>query len=82
MAKSKVPDGMMDEVLGGKKDSAAGRIVPAGSPGDEDQLKAKTIMFPESWLGILQNHFRDRGMDFSNGLRQVIADYMDSQGLR
>jgi hypothetical protein len=37
---------------------------------------------PKSWKAILEQHFKAQGMDLSNGIRQVLAGCMKSEGPR
>ena len=75
--RKKTPD-ILDEMLGGSK------TVKKGSPAADKNLEMKItpLRLPVSWKEKLKLHFREKGQDLSNGLRGIIAEYMDREGLK
>ncbi len=78
--RKKTPD-ILDEMLGGSKP------VRSGSPGhlvaDKTvEMKITPLRLPVSWRETLKMHFKEKGQDLSNGIRGILAEYMDREGLR
>lgn len=40
------------------------------------KLKVTTIRLPERHINLLTQYFENEGRSFSNGIRQVVEDYM------
>ncbi|MBA7493393.1 hypothetical protein ES702_03951 [subsurface metagenome] len=75
--RKKTPD-ILDQMLGESKP------VKSESPVVNKNLKMKItpLRLPVSWRETLKMHFRSKGQDLSNGLRGIIAEYMNREGLK
>ncbi len=40
-----------------------------------------TLKIPGAWRARLKVHFKSRGLDFSNGVRLALSQYMEREGL-
>ncbi len=79
MSKQKTPD-LMDNLLDSvpkpkRKQTGAARR-------EDRNLKMMSVRIPTEWIEILAGHFTGKGLDLSSGLRLVIGEYMDTEGLK
>ncbi len=74
MSKKHTPD-LMSQVLGGSKKEVRKPI--AGNM----QPKLISLRIPEAWQDRLKVHYKSKGLDFSNGVRLALSQYMDREGL-
>jgi len=37
---------------------------------------------PEHWRELLMKYFKSRGLNWSSGIRQMMAEYMEEKGLK
>ncbi len=72
--KKHTPD-LMEQVLGSKK--------RALDPIAESDMQPELISLrvPGAWRARLKVHFKSRGLDFSNGVRLALSQYMEREGL-
>ena len=75
MSKKHTPD-LMGEVLRGSKPIK--KEAPAVT---SSEMKITPLRLPVSWRDTLKTHFRSKGQDLSNGIRGILAEYMDREGL-
>ena len=75
--RKKTPD-ILDEMLGGNAPAKSG----APAAGKNLEMKITPLRLPVSWRETLKMHFREKGQDLSNGIRGILADYMDREGLK
>ncbi len=75
--RKKTPD-ILDEMLGGS--APVKSVSPAADKNLE--MKITPLRLPVSWRKTLKTHFRSRGQDLSNGIRGILAEYMDREGLK
>ena len=75
--RKKTPD-ILDEMLGGSKTVKS----ESSAVGNNLEMKITPLRLPVSWKEALKTHFRSRGQDLSNGIRGILAEYMDQEGLR
>ncbi len=75
MSRKKTPD-ILDEMLQGKEPGKK------RSPLTSSEMKVTPLRLSIAWRDRLRSHFKERGQDLSNGLRGIIADYMDREGLK
>lgn len=72
--KKHTPD-LMSQVLGSRK--------TAIKPIDEKDMQPEliSIRIPAAWRVSLKAHFKNKGLDFSNGVRLALSQYMEKEGL-
>ncbi len=70
---------VMEQLLGAERKKGA---APQDTVGQEDPLKAISLKMPESWIGVLKVHFKAKGLGLSHGIRMLVSEYLDKEGLR
>ena len=85
MAREKLNGDMMDKFLGSpakspKKSRKGAGKVPDKSP--DGPLKQHKIWLSAEDYQALKDHFRDKGLGVSAGIRTVLLDYLRGEGLR
>ena len=87
MAKNDMPD-LMGEILGGRKTDRKPTKCPqtthestTDTPQREALEKYHVRFHPSVW-SLLEKHFRAKGISVSAGLRLVVSEYLNREGLR
>ena len=71
-----VPSDFLDQVL-------AGKATPSpSSPLEKGKMVRFSFWIPQGWKAALERHFDEQGSDLSHGLRQMIARYLNEQGMK
>ena len=78
-AREKTPD-ILDEVLAGAKTEKPSKETPKADSNTE--MKVMPLRLPVSWKEALKLHFKEKGQNLSNGIRGILAEYMDREGLK
>ena len=76
MAKRPSMAAPMDDLLGGKRT----RPKKTGRPVTGDMI-VKNVRLPRDVWDALQEHFRARGLKAGTGIRHVIMEYLQDQGV-
>ncbi len=74
MSKKHTPD-LMSQVLGGSKKEVEKPIA------ENMQPELISIRIPAAWRARLKVHYKSKGLDFSNGVRLALSQYMEREGL-
>ena len=79
--KKHTPD-LMSQVLGQRQ--PAGKPIKSESPAADEssEMKITPLRLPAVWKEALKKHFKEKGQDLSNGIRGILAEYMDREGLK
>lgn len=69
------------EVNNESKINSESRVDRSNLSKSKGKLKVTTIRLPERHINLLTQHFENEGRSFSNGIRQVVDDFMKKNNI-